>query len=871
MNKYLKVVLLGLGLSSTVVLHAQPVINNPANANVAGANSLQYWSRQGNTNANGTNNVFGTQTNYNAQVWSMTNGFYRMMMNNGAGGNADGYIGMGNNLPANFAPVDRLHLYQSGGTTAMRFTNFATGLTATDGLQVGVLALGAAVIRDYDASRNILIGTNNGGVGVADRIKVCSFAENGFVAMGNVNAFGQPRSQLHIMQYGPNMQTPLLRGEIIRTDGENNITNAWRLYTGINSVVNSEKFSIQAPANSNNGELYTTSGDMLFFTESVNFGDLQRLRLTNGIGNQLGVPQQDATRVNISYGSVYGPITNPVALLNLGFDPPVGPNGGQRAWMDVGAFMCAGSDNVYLGLKNEDPNGNFGPNGNNDRMDAVLNWGDNTQNQNPFGPDNLRFIFTMVQNPATATGPASTQGLEAMRITPAAVNANTYMFTGIGGDPQTNLYGPAQNSINPTQTVEVNSYGLTNAAGGSSGLRFTNLNTTSPTIANPGQGVLAVDANGDVVYVPAPTGVLFGGACGNQNLMPSDWEIPTNGFNYVFTGQSVNGDNVGIGLPNANCAPIAKLEVLQQSTVNNSTGVFSRNLDNDGVALRASALGTASGTQTKVAGWFEASVGFGSQQVAIYVPQLGGVVNIGYPTPNSGQFALLNVNGSITSNGLIVQTSDASIKTNVNTIQNAGSIIDRLRPVSYNYTTASISDSSMVGLHFGLIAQEVDTVLSEVVHTDGNGLKSVSYIELMPYLIAAYQDEHRRNDSLAAALSALTNTVNGCCNNNSRTANNDPLTIRNIELNNNAVVLEQNIPNPFADQTTITYTIPADAGFAQIVFYDAQGKMIRLVDITEKGKGQLNVFAGDLSTGIYTYSLIVDGKVIDTKRMVKTN
>jgi hypothetical protein len=41
-----------------------------------------------------------------------------------------------------------------------------------------------------------------------------------------------------------------------------------------------------------------------------------------------------------------------------------------------------------------------------------------------------------------------------------------------------------------------------------------------------------------------------------------------------------------------------------------------------------------------------------------------------------------------------------------------------------------------------------------------------------------------------------------------------------------------------------------------------------VVDVKEKGKGQLNVFAADLSSGVYTYSLIADGKLIETKKMV---
>lgn len=45
--------------------------------------------------------------------------------------------------------------------------------------------------------------------------------------------------------------------------------------------------------------------------------------------------------------------------------------------------------------------------------------------------------------------------------------------------------------------------------------------------------------------------------------------------------------------------------------------------------------------------------------------------------------------------------------------------------------------------------------------------------------------------------------------------------------------------------------------------------MIKTVDLDSRGDGQLNVFADDLSNGIYTYALFVDGKIIDTKKMVK--
>ena len=41
------------------------------------------------------------------------------------------------------------------------------------------------------------------------------------------------------------------------------------------------------------------------------------------------------------------------------------------------------------------------------------------------------------------------------------------------------------------------------------------------------------------------------------------------------------------------------------------------------------------------------------------------------------------------------------------------------------------------------------------------------------------------------------------------------------------------------------------------------------VDIKEKGQGRIVVYGSNLSSGIYTYTLLIDGKVHETKKMMK--
>lgn len=92
----------------------------------------------------------------------------------------------------------------------------------------------------------------------------------------------------------------------------------------------------------------------------------------------------------------------------------------------------------------------------------------------------------------------------------------------------------------------------------------------------------------------------------------------------------------------------------------------------------------------------------------------------------------------------------------------------------------------------------------------------------------------------------------------------------NVLLNDkNIIVLKQNVPNPFAESTTIHYNISTEFTRAQMIFTNIDGKIIKTVDINRKGEGQLNVFSDDLSTGTYVYTLVVDGKTIESKRMVK--
>jgi|GEM_PF-1303896 len=244
----------------------------------------------------------------------------------------------------------------------------------------------------------------------------------------------------------------------------------------------------------------------------------------------------------------------------------------------------------------------------------------------------------------------------------------------------------------------------------------------------------------------------------------------------------------------------------------------------------------------------------------------------------------LNVSGTSTLNGYVLDgmgywtSSDVRYKKNIETIKSPLQKIMKIRGVRYDFNIEKFPNFQERKT-IGFIAQELKEVIPEAVMLKSDGYYAVNYQEIIPVLVEAIKEQQSTIDSLKKATrdqntinKSLQQQINNLVSNYANHGNNISNTINtNVDLSDkNVVVLEQNIPNPFAEQTVINYNLPDNFSRAQIIFLDQSGKLIKAVDLTEKGKGSLNVFASDLTNGIYTYSLIVDGQSMETKKMVKT-
>jgi len=101
------------------------------------------------------------------------------------------------------------------------------------------------------------------------------------------------------------------------------------------------------------------------------------------------------------------------------------------------------------------------------------------------------------------------------------------------------------------------------------------------------------------------------------------------------------------------------------------------------------------------------------------------------------------------------QTSDVRRKHSIVPLSNALQAILRLRGVTFEWNTDDFAQQITADRQIGFIAQEVEQILPELVHTDKNGNKSVAYTNVVPVLVEAFKAQNTKIERLEKQVTEL--------------------------------------------------------------------------------------------------------------------
>ena len=73
--------------------------------------------------------------------------------------------------------------------------------------------------------------------------------------------------------------------------------------------------------------------------------------------------------------------------------------------------------------------------------------------------------------------------------------------------------------------------------------------------------------------------------------------------------------------------------------------------------------------------------------------------------------------------------------------------------------------------------------------------------------------------------------------------------------------------NPFSGETNIKYTLTEQTKNASLIVYDLSGKQLISFPL-DRTASSITITSDKLAAGIYIYSVMADGKIMDSKRMV---
>ena len=158
--------------------------------------------------------------------------------------------------------------------------------------------------------------------------------------------------------------------------------------------------------------------------------------------------------------------------------------------------------------------------------------------------------------------------------------------------------------------------------------------------------------------------------------------------------------------------------------------------------------------------------------------------------------------------------------------------------------------------YYALDVNAVKQRFPALIIKDAQGNEYVNYTQLVPILVQAITELKTELDDLKEAVaSSGTRKVNAATN------------IATNTLDEGRGSISQNTPNPFTGQSTVRVSVPDDASDAYIDILTLNGASVKRIPVSN-GLSEVSLSSFEFAPGTYLYTLVVNGKVSETRRMV---
>ena len=159
--------------------------------------------------------------------------------------------------------------------------------------------------------------------------------------------------------------------------------------------------------------------------------------------------------------------------------------------------------------------------------------------------------------------------------------------------------------------------------------------------------------------------------------------------------------------------------------------------------------------------------------------------------------------------------------------------------------------------HYGLDGAQLKAAFPELVAEDSQGNYSVNYVEMVPLLLQSIRELSARVEELEGKKSGGVQRLNA-----------KATSIESEGESTDIVRMSQNKPNPFSESSVIALCVPEGTKQAAIYVYDLSGKLVKSIPVDKRGETDITLYASDLQEGMFVYSLVTDGTVAATRRMM---